>query len=1174
MLPTRQRRFDATDHTTARDPRPDSVRQAHSHNDSWETEVFVLRGADRDDLRRRIAPLRGALAERPQVPLKDLAATINLSLLPGGSRLAIVAGTAKDLDERLARAAERLADSRCTRLRDALGVYFVDRPLYGPGRLAYLFPGEGAQYLGMLGDLCRHFPDVRTCLARCDHLAASAEGSDRAVSRFVEVDATVSSERRAELQRDLRQLDHAMFSVLAADWAIGDLLQRLGVEADAVAGHSAGELAALWCAGCLDATSQLEHVVAAIRSLREDEERAGAAAAILLAVGASRGEMVELIRAIVPSDAGEQAHPLAYVAMDNCPHQTVLVGIPDVMARIEAELSARKVMHARLPLARPYHTPLFEPMMGSLAAMFDGAKFFPPRKTLYSCTTARPFPADPDEIRRLAIAHWAAPVEFTQLIRNMHADGIRLFVEAGPRGNLSAFVEDILRGEEFLAVPANVPRRSSITQLNHLVAQLAVHQVPLEFDYLYKHRDPRQVDWNDVAERKARRVARPTTKDAPANDVPSVGSSAPSTVLLRYWDVMEQFVVDQQRVMQRYLSRRKGASMGRRKAPITLRNSPDRERGGMRTPRLQAGAAPVCGGPLSGTIVRHEPMREMVMRRRLDLREDLYADDHTVGGRDISRVDPQQHGLPVMPMTFILEMMAEVASALVPGKVVTSVRQVQLRRWLAFEDTAGTVETLARVVSTSAKETLVEVEVRDLGAESSRGESTGATTAAGTIVLCDRYPTPPALEATRFTHERPCRVSIATLYRNLFHGPLFQGVTALDRVGDEGLVAEIEVQPRKGMFRATDAPQFLIDPVTVDIAMHPAAGWHLEQPDQAGRILLPFEVQQIDFFGPSPVVGTRFAATNRITHASRRQFAHSGELVDSSGRMWCRLTGVKCWRFYLPFGEVNFNGPKDEYFISKIWVPGWSNESQGRNALEGAVCVRLDPGEDLAQSGMQEAGARVTLSPREMQEFLSFTGGTSQRTRWLFSRIAAKDAVRILWHQQHGERLFIADVEMDVDQYGRQRACARGASRPADYPNVAVACDGNLYVALASGRPFVGLALRSLESIEPREAEVDGDEGAVRILEAAKPERREALARLAAAKEALAGALGPALLADRLRLVARDADASMRCIGLGIPPELAGVFPELQGREIAVWTAREGDYVVAATFCEPRERAT
>jgi acyl transferase domain-containing protein len=185
--------------------------------------------------------------------------------------------------------------------------------------------------------------------------------------------------------------------------------------------------------------------------------------------------------------------------MDNCPHQTVVVASAEAAGPLEAELTARRFMFERLPFHRPYHTPLFEPFMGPLAGMFEGMSFRTPQTTLYSCTTARPFPEDPDEIRRLALAHWASPVEFTGMIRAMHDDGVRIFVEVGPRGNLTAFVEDILRGRPFLAVPCDTPRRSGLTQLNHLAAQLTAHHVPLRLEHLYARRQPQKVEWRKPA---------------------------------------------------------------------------------------------------------------------------------------------------------------------------------------------------------------------------------------------------------------------------------------------------------------------------------------------------------------------------------------------------------------------------------------------------------------------------------------------------------------------------------------------------------------------------------------------------------------------------------------------------------------------------------------------------
>ena len=97
-------------------------------------------------------------------------------------------------------------------------------------------------------------------------------------------------------------------------------------------------------------------------------------------------------------------------------------------------------------------------------------------------------PDDVASIRDLAVRQWTTAVAFRETIEAMHSDGLRLFVDVGARGNLTGFVEDILRGKPSFAVAANLPRRSGLTQLNHLVASLFAHGVPLNTDYLYARR--------------------------------------------------------------------------------------------------------------------------------------------------------------------------------------------------------------------------------------------------------------------------------------------------------------------------------------------------------------------------------------------------------------------------------------------------------------------------------------------------------------------------------------------------------------------------------------------------------------------------------------------------------------------------------------------------------------
>ena len=462
----------------------------------------------------------------------------------------------------------------------------------------------------------------------------------------------------------------------------------LGLSPDVVAGHSMGELVALWAAGCVEGGEgfMLPLIRETMEVMRREEE-SDQARYTLLAVGAGRESLAELIAAV-----GDER---VSVAMDNCPRQTVLVGPPEPMATVEAELQRRRVLFERLPFHRPYHTP---PVRADDPAGPRALSKLPlparrgGRFTL--CTTARPFPADPEAIRReLAIAALGRSGSASpELIRNLYDDGVRLFVESGSRrGNLSAFAEDVPgQRASFVAMPANVPRRSGLTQLNHLLGALLSHNVPLDLDPLYEHRAHRRLDWvpGTPASRRTLNAALPPER--PRLDVPAAAPAPErsestahgpagdlrSQVMARHLEVMGRFVDQQREITELFLTRTR-----RQREEHTPPSRSEHH-------RTDEEASRPPGRPLLGAFTHHEPGRTLVMRRILDLCEDHFATHHTVGGREISKVDPGQYGVPVMPMTFTLEMMAEAAAVLVPGLVVTSVRDVRLYRWLAYDEEA------------------------------------------------------------------------------------------------------------------------------------------------------------------------------------------------------------------------------------------------------------------------------------------------------------------------------------------------------------------------------------------------------------------------------------------------------------------------------------------------------
>jgi acyl transferase domain-containing protein len=559
---------------------------------AWESELLVVRAADRPGLVRAVDEAIALARERARAPLASFARSLLRRAPEGRACLAIVAANLDEFARKAAHALKKLSDPDCRRIQDRSGIFYTADPLYAPGTVGLLFPGEGCQYPDMLRELCLHFPEVRHEFDLVD-LAC----------RLVDDDFTPSAHIFGGPLRGregtLWNMGAAVEAVSAADTGMMRLFQALAVPVGAVVGHSSGEFAALEMAGVLRFQNDVDHVALirdGYRNIRALERRSDIPAGILISVG---GIDQEEVQAVLDTHPGR-----VLLAMHNCPHQFVLCSEPAIVDAIAKALSARGGLVQTLPFNRPYHTPWFEPALDGLNELFAGRALHPPAVPLYSCATADRFPADPAGIRELCVVQWTRRVRFDETIRKMHDDGIRLFVDIGPRGNLAAFASDILKGRPHEAIAANRHLRSSLTQLHFALGQLVAHGVPARLEYLHERRGtaaledaaPAAVPATTV--RLAPRLPAPrldgleTLTSAPAPDrVPATGQApapraaqaplaaraalagqaplaaaappageppAPADALLpdpmaAYFDTMEKFIETQQKLVSRFL---------------------------------------------------------------------------------------------------------------------------------------------------------------------------------------------------------------------------------------------------------------------------------------------------------------------------------------------------------------------------------------------------------------------------------------------------------------------------------------------------------------------------------------------------------------------------------------------------------------------------------------------
>jgi hypothetical protein len=326
--------------------------------------------------------------------------------------------------------------------------------------------------------------------------------------------------------------------------------------------------------------------------------------------------------------------------------------------------------------------------------------------------------------------------------------------------------------------------------------------------------------------------------------------------------------------------------------------------------------------------------------------------------------------------------------------------------------------------------------------------------------------------------------------------------------------------------------------------MHLIGAWHLEQPDWSGRILLPIGVGMVEFFGPVPAVGGRLVLRGHNEEETARQARHGLELFNPNGQLWMRMTGAAYWRFYLPYGQVNFFGPKDEYFLSRDWPEAVPLRAPGAVPQR---CHSLEPPPDLKQPVLRAVGARVTMTPRELVEFAALPGPDSARDDWFYRRLLAKDTVRAAWAEKHGEAIYPADLETELTDGGPMIVRPRGRPKVEPLPPVAVAVAEGTFVAFAAFAQAVGIGLVAL----PKDASWEAE--------------REVRSRAACMAVADALRIEP----GSVELHALDpANGSAVVI---LAPEVTAHYPDLADH-LRVQTARQKNVIVGTAMYEAKSR--
>ena len=1152
----------------------------------WDSELFVISAGTRQTMLEEAKRLHAFTAnETREFVMKDLAWSVNCTRPLESCRLAVVAAARQDLCEKLHRAIARLEVEGASRIRDLEGIYYFQKPLAAEGgKLAFVFPGEGAQYLNMLADLCMHFPEVRRSFDLMDR------AFDEHPRGYLPSEVIVPPPLHPSPQR-LWSMDVGTEAVFCANIALFHLLGHLGVRADAMVGHSTGENSALPCSGMVQLAGDaelIERVQVLNRVFEELRDTNQIAECALIAVGGVPPERLWQMAA--------ESNGQLYVAMDNCPNQVVMCGTEAAIAQTLETLSGSAAVCQRLPFSRAYHTPWFKSFSEMLRHYLAGLRVARPSVPLYTCVNADLFPDDLDQIREIASSGWSRTVRFRETIQKMYSDGIRMFVEVGPRANLTSFIDDTLRGKPHLAVASNVQHRSGILQLHHLLGQLAAHGLGVQLEHLYERRAPKPVDQpavrkpavqlllgmqparlpkgfqlprsprtSHLVEPLAAPPPAPQTKTngfpAPVVSAPAAALAAPGStpaspaahmtalspraaVMQQHFSTMEQFLAVQQQVL--------GAVFANRSMPQPAAV----------TERAQSEPVPAAPRlPYVSEILELVPGVRARVRHRFSL-EPLYQ--HHALGFDVSAEDPSMVGLCVVPLTVSVEILAEAASLLEPGRVVVGVREMRSQRWIMLDEPGPTVELTAvrkapGVIDVAIREGDTDKIIRPVWIE-------------GTVLFADSYPGPGKPLPFELVDSKTSHWTPGTLYpQGMFHGPLMRGVISVERTGKNGASATLEILSSNGLLREFPTANFLLDPLCMDAVGQLTAFWSQEQVDPFCDVF-PYHFDELECYAPMPPAGTRVEGRILIRHVGEREVRCDLEVIDRSGALLYRILGWEARRFLQSNDLWDYRICPRDAILSKP-CDEWIGASAANVPM---ACCRLDrfpPGFLETSFGVWlKMLALLSLGPREREIWANLKAADKRRIDWLLGRCAAKDAVRTLVQRQFGAALYPADIEILPDGQGRPQVYGAWTQKFGVQPVVSISHSGGSAVALAAlgMDQLVGV---DIESLSPAR---QGFEAVAftpqeRDIVAAMPDHQhpEWFLRLWCAKEALGKALGRGLSQGLKSLEVTQVQPESGRVQLFIRNGLLQEFPQLHGTSLSVYTNRHEQYVYSTFIHSP-----
>jgi len=409
----------------------------------WPFPLLTLSARSDTALKALAAHFADHLADLPETAAPDVRFTAHTGRAHFNHRLAVVGPTL---------AAQREQLTAFAAGHEANGV-IAGAPVHAKPRIAFLFTGQGAQYVQMGRQLFETEPVFRQVMEECAAILRPYLPLPLLDVIYPAADAA------PETAALIDQTQYTQPALFAIEYALARLWQSWGIEPAAVMGHSVGEFVAACVAGVFSLEDGLK-LIAARGRLMGGLPSGGAMAAVF----ADEATVQQAIAAY-----SEQVSAAAI----NGPTNVVISGAGTAVSAVLEQLAAQGVKARPLTVSHAFHSPLMDPILDEFAAVAASVAFAEPQITLISNVSGE---AAGPEVQTAVYwrSHVRAPVRFADAMHSLHAEGVDLFLECGPQPTLSGMGQRCLPDGAATFVPSLRPGTADAEQIVHSLGQLYV----------------------------------------------------------------------------------------------------------------------------------------------------------------------------------------------------------------------------------------------------------------------------------------------------------------------------------------------------------------------------------------------------------------------------------------------------------------------------------------------------------------------------------------------------------------------------------------------------------------------------------------------------------------------------------------------------------------------------